>query len=305
MNAVVVPMRPARAEPGEVSLTTLAPHIARYITSRRKMGTYTAESVRTVRPRLDTLDRSHGNRPLAHLTRRAIERWLESLEHLATNSRCAYLASVRQFTRWLAVEQLVRIDPCQDIPPLRRARAVPRAQTTDAIAAVLGACETDRDRAVVWLMVGLGLRRAEVAGLRWEHYDPRERLLLVVDGKGGHERLLPVPSGVASALGRIERTTGPIVASERDGSHLRPATIGARVAEIMSRAGVKRAAWDGVSAHALRHTAASDVLDVAGDLRIVQQMLGHQSLSSTAIYLRRASAGQIRSAMEGRTYNAA
>ena len=70
----------------------------------------------------------------------------------------------------------------------------------------------------------------------------------------------------------------------------------------MRRAGVKRGNYDGVSGHALRHTAASDVLDRCGDLRQVQQMLGHSSLATTAIYLRRADAGQIRAAMEGRDY---
>lgn len=57
-----------------------------------------------------------------------------------------------------------------------------------------------------------------------------------------------------------------------------------------------------MSAHALRHTAASDVLDRSNDLRIVQEMLGHRNLATTSIYLRRASLTQMREAMEGRTY---
>jgi site-specific recombinase XerD len=73
----------------------------------------------------------------------------------------------------------------------------------------------------------------------------------------------------------------------------------------MARAGVKRHAYDGVSGHALRHTAASDVLDECKDLRAVQQMLGHAQLSTTAIYLRRVSAESLRTAMGGRTYGRA
>ena len=65
------------------------------------------------------------------------------------------------------------------------------------------------------------------------------------------------------------------------------------------------AAGDGVSTHAFRHTCASDVLDHSGDLRVVQQMLGHSDLKTTAIYLRVAGLGDVRSAMEGRDYQRA
>jgi site-specific recombinase XerC len=77
------------------------------------------------------------------------------------------------------------------------------------------------------------------------------------------------------------------------------------VAEWMRAAGVKRRPYDGNSAHALRHTAASDVLEVSGDLRAVQAMLGHSQLQTTSIYLRRAELGRLRDAMTGRPYRLA
>ena len=73
----------------------------------------------------------------------------------------------------------------------------------------------------------------------------------------------------------------------------------------MSTAGIKRGAGDGVSAHALRHTAASDVLDRCHDVRTVQAMLGHVSIATTQIYLRRADLSRMREAMAGRDYRPA
>jgi site-specific recombinase XerC len=70
----------------------------------------------------------------------------------------------------------------------------------------------------------------------------------------------------------------------------------------MYSASIKTMARDGVGPHALRHTAASDVLDRCNNVRTVQEMLGHSSLATTQIYLRRASLGQLREAMEGRDY---
>ena len=283
-------------------MNTLTPHIRRYLSERRAAGTYASKSLVDVEARLRTLDSSFGNRPLNQLTRRALERWLATLEHLSTNSRAAYLASVRTFTAWLALELDLPRDPCLGIPKISRPRAVPRAQSAAAVAAVLTACEDSRDRAIVWLMVGCGLRRAEVARIRWEDYDPTAGTLLVV-GKAQHERLIPVPSPVADALRpvRTRGATGPIIRAYH-GHGVTPGWVGARTSELMRKAGIKSAPYDGVSGHALRHTCASDVLDQCGDLRTVQEMLGHAHLTSTAIYLRRAGMGKMREAMEGRAY---
>lgn len=287
-------------------MTTLTPHIATYLRGRHLRGEYNRKSLRVVAPRLRTLDASFGNRPMNALTRHAIERWLESLHRLAPNSRAAYLASVRQFTRWLVLEKILPVDPCAGLPPIKRARSVPRAQSVEAVAATFRACRDDRDRAIIWLMVGMGLRRCEVAWARWEHYDELGRVLRVT-GKGGHERVLPVPVRVSAALAavRARGNTGPIVTSRLDGhSPIQPETVGVIAGRILRDAGVKHAPYDGVAGHALRHTCASDVLDGGAALTVVQEMLGHVALSSTSIYLRRASVTQMRSAMEGRSYQA-
>lgn len=298
---------PTEATPGEGTQTmlTLTTPARAYLTERQTTGSYSAKSIAAVRYRLHSLARSHGARPLTQLRRRAILRWLESLAGLAPATRAAYLASASGLCAWMVERRLIEANPCEDVDRPRVPKATPRAQTGDAVAAVLAACSTDRERAIVWLMVGSGLRRMEVAHLRWADVDDRAGLLTVRASKNGGERVLPIPAEVLDALRRLPRTWGHVIAPERRyrDRAVTPQRISYIVADIMRRAGVKRHAGDGVSAHALRHTAASDVLDTCGDLRVVQQMLGHQQLSSTSIYLRRANAHQMRTAMEGRTYD--
>jgi integrase/recombinase XerC len=156
-------------------------------------------------------------------------------------------------------------------------------------------------------MVGMGLRRCEVAWARWEHYDESSRTLRV-KGKAGHERVLPVPVRVAAALSavRVRGNTGPVIVSQLDGhSAIQPETVGNIAGRLLRDAGVKTAPYDGISGHAFRHSCASDVLDRGASLTVVQEMLGHAHLSSTSIYLRRATVGQMREAMEGRSYSEA
>lgn len=286
--------------------TTLSPFARRYLSSRHARGEYNEKSLRCVGPRLRSFTDHFGNRPIDRLSKRAVEAWLESLHGLAPASRAAYLASVKMFTKWLVEEGVIEADPCAGVSKIRRPRTVPRAQSAGAVAATFRACRDARDLAIIWLMVGMGLRRCEVAWLRWEDYDELGRTMRVT-GKGSHERVLPVPVRVAAALAavRVRGNTGPVITRRHDPQKpLRPETVGAIAGRILRDAGVKHAPYDGVAGHALRHTCASDVLDGGAQLTVVQEMLGHIHLSSTSIYLRRASVGQMREAMEGRAYAA-
>lgn len=285
---------------------TLHRHITDFLADRKALGVYNAKSVSVVGPRLQTLSIHFGARPLNRLTAAAITSWMASLDHLAPASKASYFASCRQFCRWATTNRRIDSDPTAGMKSPKRPVAVPRAQPSQVIAAILAACLDDRDRLIVHLMVDLGLRRGEVAAARWELYDPISEII-TVRGKGGKERELPVTDEVSALMRRQHRRAhGPVISSlSKPGTPLTPERVGRIVLDIMRRAGVKQAPYDGVSGHALRHTAASDVLDHCHDVRIVQAMLGHAHLSSTSIYLRRASLGQMREAMEGRHYGAA
>lgn len=290
-------------------MATLTVHADRYLAERRARGELCEVTVRNQRCHLRGLAESFGARPVDRLSRRSIQRWQETIGHLSPASRRQQLSSVRMFCRWLVERRLVNSDPTAGLPLVRQPRSVPRALSHRAVVALLEQAPDLRARAIIWLMLGCGLRCCEVARLEVADYDPAGPSLIVI-GKGGHERFLPVePDEVRAVLDRYLLETGivpgPLIRSHREPWRgLQPDSISRLVARWLTDAGVKVRRRDGVSAHALRHTAASDVLDACGDVRVVQELLGHAHLATSAVYLRRASIGKLRAAMAGRHYAA-
>lgn len=298
---------PDSCSPLKVIVLTLEPLSRRYLDERTQRSEIGGNTLRNQRSILAAFTREFGNRPPDRLTRRFIERWLGTIGHLAPSTRRYHLSTVRVFCRWLIDRDVITRDPTDGLAPIRQPRSVPRALNSPDVAALLQVLPDQRARAIVWLMVGCGLRCCEVSRLTVSDYDPHGETITVT-GKGAHERVLPIPTRVAREVDRYLNETG-VVTGPLIRSHYNPArgigadTISKYVSRWMDDAGIKHGRRDGRSAHALRHTAASDVLDRGADLRVVQAMLGHQHLNTTSIYLRRANLGQLREAMEGRSYN--
>lgn len=287
-------------------MNTLAPYVRRWVSAREKRGEIKKSSAADFECRLEGLVATFGRRPLNQFGSHIIERWLEKIGHLAAATRHAYLATARVFCRWLVTEKLIRSDPSAQVANVRQPSPVPRALQECQVAQVLAVLPDARARVIVWLMVGLGLRRGEVALLQVGDYDPSAGTMLV-HGKGDRERVLPVPDEARTAieeyLAEVGVRGGPLIRSKAvPTAGITAPTIGAQVSKWMREAGVKHRPYDGVSSHAFRHTAASDVLDRCKNVRVVQELLGHASLGSTMIYLRRANLDQLRDAMEGRPY---
>lgn len=287
---------------------TLTPYVTEYVRARRAARDIAFDTARGQEYELRRFAHTFGNRPLAQLTAKAVDRWLAEIAHLAPSTRRSKLSTVRGFCLWLVDEGHIDLNPTSKIKRIRQPRSVPRALRWDDVSRLMGSLPDQRARAICALMVGLGLRCVEVERAGTGDYDPRAGTLRVV-GKGGHERVLPVPREVSSELdrylGEVGMTPGPLIRSQRQPWRgIDAGTLSNYMAEWMRAAGVKHSKRDGVSAHALRHTAASDVLDRCGDLRVVQEMLGHAQLATTSIYLRRANLGQMRDAMSGRDYRA-
>lgn len=297
----------AEQGPPQDGRRTLTQLINRYLQGRRRRGEISARTTKQLAYTLAGFDRSFGNRPLEYLKRRALERWLEQIGHMSPMSRRGQISAVRGLCRWLVDEGLIAEDPTLKLAKVRVPRVVPRALPQQDVGQLLERVPDQRARVIIALMVGCGLRCIEVSRLTMGDYDPAGRTITVV-GKADHERLLPLPKFVHDELTRYLnlvgiRQGGPLICHAfNQNKPLGPTTLSAYVSRWMTAAGIKHGRGNGRSAHALRHTAASDVLDGGADLRTVQEMLGHKQLSSTAIYLRRAHLGQLREAMEGRDY---
>lgn len=244
----------------------------------------------------------------AAITKRHVRKWQDSIEHLAQSTKRNRLTVIRAFCRWMFEEGHCPRNACKGVRPLKEPRRVPRALEPDAVAAILEACTDTRERVTVILMVQLGLRRGEVARLEVGDFDMNNRLLRVT-GKGGHQRVLFLTDQARTAV--IEHlavqgtVAGPLLRSQQFPQRgLHPDTVSAIVRRVMTDAGVKRAPRDGVSPHALRHSALTDMLRNGAHVRDVQAVAGHQHLATTEVYLPLL-VGTLQEAMEGRTYGTA
>lgn len=280
-----------------------------YVTERRQRGEIGDATAGDLLSRLQHFARHVGPLPLDELDADVIEDWIGSVGHYRPASRRAYVSTVKVFCRWLVRHRIIERDPTEDIGRVREPRTVPRALPAAKVARLLASRPAPRDQVILWLMVGIALRCAEVAGARIEDYDV-DAGTLFVRGKGANERVLPVPIELAQPLeawlGTVRRSTGPLVESAtRPGRHMTPEAVSSLVTSWMYRCGVKDRPHDGVTPHALRHTAASDALERSGDLRVIQELLGHANLATTSRYLRCAGLDKMRRAVEGRRYLAA
>lgn len=173
--------------------------------------------------------------------------------------------------KWLVRHGFVAVDPTTDVAAVRLPRYLPRAVSPSAVAELLAICPDTRAQVIVLLMVQQTLRCVEVATLQIADIDFARCEMRVV-GKDGHERTLPLLDELWTMLERYldERslTSGPLIRSYRrpqDG--LRADTISGMVADLMSAAGIEHRARDGISAHALRHSAATDMLRQGAHVR--------------------------------------
>jgi tyrosine recombinase XerC len=199
------------------------------------------------------------------------------------------ISAVRSFFKFLHHEGIIETNPAEGLRGLKRAKKLPGfldvAQTEELVTAPdESAPHGLRDRAILELLYSTGLRVSEVAGLTVEDVDLDSEMVLA-RGKGKKERLVPMGVKAALAVGKYLRSRGP---SAKKAKPLFLNRFGRRLTQRSIRRVVdKHARARGlphVSPHTLRHSFATHMLDRGADLRAVQELLGHSSLSTTQIY---------------------
>jgi integrase/recombinase XerD len=224
-----------------------------------------------------------------------LERWLAAMraDGLAPSTVARRLAAVRSFFRHQVLLGTRSDNPAAPLRPPRRPRTLPRAlspaETERLIEAANGtAPRAMRDRALVELLYGAGLRVSECLGLQKASVDLEARIVRVL-GKGGKERLVPLGRPAAEAvrrylaLGRphLDRRHRPDLFLNARGGTLTRAGAFLVLRRLAERAGLEPGR---VHPHLLRHSFATHLLEGGADLRSVQEMLGHADLSTTERY---------------------
>ena len=243
-----------------------------------------AEYMRIKRiPRLGNLDR---------LALRSYLAWLVQLGY-ARSSVVRKLSALRSFLRWLAKEGLIEGDPLPRRGVMKRERRLPDFLSQRDSARLVEAPDSTtpvglRDRAILEVAYGSGLRVSEVRGLDVASVNLHTGELRVV-GKGSKERIVIFGDAAKSALyaylgearpKMANRTSGAALFLNRYGGRLTQRSIQQKVRRYAAKAGLR----SGVHTHTLRHSFATHLLEGGADLRVVQELLGHSSPATTQIY---------------------
>lgn len=202
-------------------------------------------------------------------------------------------ACLRSFYRHLRREQLIDADPTATLEPPAKSRKLPQVLSHGEVTSLLGSATAAdpislRDRALLEVMYGCGLRASEAVGLELTDVDLR-REFVRAQGKGSKERIVPLGRAAASAVQRYLREGRPQLVGSRQERKLfvnfrgGPLTRQGLYKIIQRHA--KVAGLEGkMSPHTLRHTFATHLLSGGCDLRSVQEMLGHADVSTTQLY---------------------
>ncbi|HTS82762.1 MAG TPA: tyrosine recombinase XerC [Myxococcaceae bacterium] len=236
-------------------------------------------------------------RDLATADHGVIRGWLGTLavDH-APRSRARALASVRALYRHLVSTGRVASNPAKTVRSPKLPVRLPRVLGVDEVFAVLAVPGKEgvlglRDRALFELLYGSGLRVSEACGLDVDDLDLRSRTVRVF-GKGRKERLCPMNPGCVSALRRWLERRGELLAKAAPGqdpsalflNHRGGRLTSRSVARHLDRTVLQLALQRRVSPHALRHSFATHLLAGGADVRVIQELLGHASLSTTQRY---------------------
>jgi len=268
------------------TLTAYRRDLGRYVAFLRSRGISSPEQVDAAAVR-------------AYLARRAAPDDEGRAPAPATVARA--LVSMRSLHQFLVDEGMVGHDPTDDVRAPRVAKGIPKALSEDDVLALLGSVEgraprAIRDRTMLEVLYASGMRISEMVGLDRADVDLEASLVRVL-GKGAKERIVPIGRPARAAIEDYLRSARP--ALERSG----PGPAGARGAgdalflnarggrltrqgcwSVVRTAGERAGLGDQVHPHVLRHSCATHLLDHGADIRVVQEVLGHASVSTTQVY---------------------
>lgn len=271
-------------------------NLAAYLAELADQRRVSPHTVSNYRRDLEKLLTATGEIPLAGLQVHHIRRFVAQLhgQGLGGRSLARLLSAWRGFFGWLGERGLVKANPCDGIKAPKSPRLLPKALSVDETARLLAPFEDDdpvqsaRDLAMFELFYSSGLRLAELVALDCESLDSiaHEGEVRVL-GKRSKLRLVPVGSKAREAIAAWAALRGELAKPEEKALFVgqRGARISPRMVEArLTRRAVLLGLPTHVHPHMLRHSFASHVLQSSGDLRAVQEMLGHASIASTQVY---------------------
>jgi len=221
-----------------------------------------------------------------------VEAYLQSRSSISKRSQARLLSSIRSFFSWLVIEGVIKDNPCDLVDFPKLGRYLPEVLSVEEVDSVLSGVDTSswqglRDRAILEILYGCGLRVSEAVSLKISCLYFDEGFIRVI-GKGNKERLVPVGEMAADAVNAyLEQRPEPydsasddLVFLNRFGRSLSRQSVFKMIKHQALAAGIRK----DISPHTFRHSFATHLVENGADLRMVQEMLGHESITTTEIY---------------------
>lgn len=263
----------------------------------RGLSMNTAEGYRNDLRRFSEFLDAHGIANVGGVRRNDIVDFLaEELEEgMKRSTRSRRTAAIRMFFRYLRERRLIKANPAELIESAKKEMLLPKILSEQEVKSMLETIDGDdprslRDRALLEVMYGCGLRVSEACGLKMDNVVANGELLRVL-GKGSKERIVPIGTAAANALRRYyESARGFFTRGNQDEVHVFVTRFGGPFTRrgvyklVRERAVAVGIAADRISPHVLRHCFASHMLAHGADIRAIQELLGHSNIGTTQIY---------------------
>lgn len=219
--------------------------------------------------------------PILYASREQLYSWqAHSAARIASSTLRGYISNIREFYAWARREHLLDADPTATLRGPSAPRYLPRPLADHDVDRAMAAAPPDT-RAILGLARLAGLRACEISRLDWQDIDRRGHTMRI-RGKGSHERIVHVAAALQTILDELPGRRGPVI-RRRDGLDGRVAPH--RISHVANAHLHAIGITD--TLHSLRHGAATALLEASGgDLRLVQDFLGHESPATTSIYTR-------------------
>jgi integrase/recombinase XerD len=290
---------PAEAEPVDADLERQLDRYLRHVAIERGRSVNTVSAYRRdLSALLDALGGMASVSALDPVTLAGYVRGLrERPEPLAASSIARTISSIRGFTRFLVDEGILETDPAVDLVAPKQPARLPKALTIEQVEQLLAATDGDepaalRDQALVELLYATGARISEAVALNVDDLigDDGTADVVRLFGKGGKQRIVPVGSYARAALDAYLVRARPVLSTRGRATPalflgVRGSRLSRQNAWLLLRAAAERAKLDvEISPHSMRHSFATHLLQGGADVRVVQELLGHASVTTTQVY---------------------
>jgi integrase/recombinase XerC len=277
------------SEPGDPDLLEAFLY---HLAHERRLSAHTLSNYRRDLARIRDWLQEQGRGPWERLDQQTIRRYVAWRHRGGASGKTLQreLSALRSLYRYLLREGVTGQNPAQGIRAPKPARKLPATLDADQLCGLLDQMDDDplalRDTAMVELLYSSGLRLAELVAIDLGDID-MDDATLEVTGKGAKTRRVPVGGKAREAVGRWIRVRGSLAGPHESalfvsqrGNRIHPRTVQQRLKRWAMAQGAKR----NIHPHLLRHSFASHLLESSGDLRAVQELLGHSDISTTQIY---------------------